>query len=171
MNLYRILKQSDISSLKISVVITDNQVAFSTNIGDRSITHYDLVKEIEMRMYPDLTNFEREEKRDENLHIFLMDLGAMISFPDNGKISSPQVSMMIDFIKDLSKYNREVPAPKRIPISIDGPVRIKDLFDISELDRKVLKEWKKYSRPSKELDKEEIIGDKYSNNIFRRIIR
>ena len=171
MDLYHVLKQCDMNSIKISEIITDHQATFFTNIGDRSITHYDLMKEIEFAMYPSLTKIEKEERRNENLHIFLIDLGAYISFPENGRMSLPQCSMMIDFIKEISKYNREVPSIKRIPISIDGPIRMSELYDISDLDEKTVKEWKKYLRSPKELDREEIIGEEYSSSMFKRIFK
>ena len=78
MNLKDILMYADPNSIKISEVITDHQKAFSTNIGDKSIDHYDLIRETEWEMYPSLTPTEIIERREENAHIFLVGVGAYI---------------------------------------------------------------------------------------------
>ena len=171
MNLYYTLKHSDLNSLKISEIITDNQSVINTNIGDSWITHYDLMKEMETGMYPSLTKEEKEEKRDENVHIFLMDLGAYIDFPDNGRISLPQISMVLDFIKELSKYNREVPDKKKIPIDINGYIKIHHIYDINEIGSEEAMVWHKHLRSSKENNHEIIIGEKYSGDETGKKVR
>ncbi len=161
MELCNVLKHCDMNSIKISGIITDKQIILANNIGDRSLDHIDLIKEMEEYIYPYLSKREREMKRNENAHIFLLDLGAYLSFPDEGKISMPQVSMMIDFMTELSKYNRVVADNKKIPIAIYGPVKVKNFFDISELDKNVVSEWKDFYRSIRENDQELIVGDEY----------
>ena len=70
--------------------------------------------------------------------------------------------MMFDFMEELSEYNREIDPSKRIPMSIFGPVKMKNFYDIEELDETTLEEWNHYLRPFKELDREEIIGEVFT---------
>ena len=167
MSFYRMLEYSHMD-IKVSEIITDHQVVFSENIGDRDINHYDLMEEIGFRIYPSLTSIEKRERRDENVHIFLNGFDAYINFPENGKISLPQYSMMIDSIKEISDYNREVPTTEKISIRINDPIRTMLIYDINELDEEILKEWKKYLRPTKEIDREEIVGEEYSSDISKK---
>ena len=159
---YRILKQFDNQSVKMVEVITDYQLIMDTNIGKESKSHYELISDIEKKIYPSLTEMELAERENENAYIFLTDLGAIISFPENGRISLPQISFILDFMKEISKYNREVPERKKIPMDINGYGRIGSLYDINELDEKVAKEWSRHLRSLRIFEKEKIIGKKYS---------
>ncbi len=170
-SLYNILKHSDVNSLKVVGIITDHQIAFTTNLGKGDIKHYKLLSALEKEMYPFLTEMEINEKQNENAHIFFDFASAIINFPENARVSEEQISMIKNVIVELSRYNREVPSKKRIPISLKDYAKTGYIYDVKELDEEIIKDWKRHYRPSEELDSEEIIGKRYSNGILGRIFR
>ena len=167
---YTSLKNSKRYGVKAVEVITDHQAIFRDN-RKGNYSHAGIVSDIEKDIYPQLTEMEIAEREDQNVYIFLSDDEAIIHFPYNGKVSYAQTYFIMDFIKDVTMYNREVSLKEKVPIGIDWSGKYFSIYDILEIDEKKAKIWNKLFRESYELDHEVIIGKTYSNkekNSFKR---
>lgn len=160
---YELLKKSKGESVKGVGVVTDQQGIFYSKLDSNDFkTHYGICKDIEKEIYPNLTRSEIEERINDNTYIFLTEYDAIIHFPENIQISLSQFYFILEFIKDISKYNREV--DEKIPITLHWYGKIIDLYDIYEISEEKAREWSKMIRPSHDLKDEKIIGKVYSSN-------
>ncbi len=167
-SVYNLLKKSDVDSLKIVEVITDNQTAIDTNQG-RYSNHIDMIDNLERSMYRNEDAYM--DRKDDNVHIMMSSEGATIDFPNSRRISEEQVHALLHFMVEVSRYNRQVPNRKKIPISIIDYDKTGEIYDIQELKQDTKKEWVRHYRKARELDKEIIIGKKHSNGLFGKIFK
>lgn len=166
---YSLLKTSR-DSIKAVEVITDHQAVFRSH-GGIYYSHYGIISSIEKEIYPSLLEMEIEERQQSNTYIFMSDYDAIVELPSDGNVSMAQLYFVLDFIKEVSKYNREVSSNQKIPIVIDWYKKVK-IFDILDINDKIVKEWKKHLRDPQKLSDEKIVGVLYSekekNSIFKR---
>ncbi|MBQ6135071.1 MAG: hypothetical protein IJI60_02000 [Bacilli bacterium] len=159
---YELLKKANGKAFKGVGVITDYQSVFYSKSDGYLRTHYGMVSEVEKEIYSSLNDAQITEMENKDAHIFLTEYEAIVSFPDNVRISLPQVYFILEFVQSITRYNREVDSKSRIPIHMDWYGKPKTIYDIQEIDEKKVKEWSRYIRQTGDFSHERIVGKRYS---------
>jgi hypothetical protein len=141
-------------------VLTDEQYIFYGKNKNNDLIHYDIAMDIEAYIHPERPAFTFIEEDPNHTYIFLTEKSAIIEFPTSNQISLIQVKFLMDFLTELTKYNREVEEKYRIPFTMAdwNEIQLRQMYDIEDIPEETIEAFQKWIIPTPSTKKERIIG-------------
>ncbi len=156
---------------KAIAVITEQQMIFaSVTESDDERIHYDLVQDIHRAVNPSIPFYLYEEGFPSSVYIFIDTKGVLITEPLDGKVSELQLGFIIDFLKEISDYNRIADEKVPIKISIHGEV-YDNIYSIDDIKDELITKFLTDTRKEVVIEDEKFIGKLYPDEDIQTGIR
>ncbi len=137
-------------------VITYRQGLYYSSIENNGLLHVDILRDIERDIFdPIVSGTYFNDGVPEHVYIFMNRESVDIHFPDNGKMSTVQLKLILDFIKDVSTYNSEVQENERLLIWFESwnGIDIPSVYFIDDMDREAFSSLLEHVSTPEELEK------------------